>query len=54
MVKAVSEDVFPILMGGNSAFIEAIVSGRFPKKPNIGNSNNYHPNVPNRKEMVSI
>jgi len=42
-VDALSELSFP--------FIAAIASDLFPKKSNIGHSNNYGPNGPNRKRM---
>ena len=51
-VDALSELCSPFLKGGNSAFIAAIASGLFPKT-NIGHSNNYGPNGPNRKKMGS-
>ena len=51
-VDALSELCSPFLKGGNFAFIAAIASGLFPRT-NIGHSNNYGPNGPNRKKIDS-
>ena len=50
-VDALSELFSPFLKGGNSAF-SAIASGLL-RKPNIGHSNNYGSNGPNRNKMGS-
>jgi len=53
-VDALSKLCFPFLEGFNFAFIATIASGFFPKKKaNIGHSNNYGPNGPNRNKMGS-
>jgi len=52
IVDVLSELHSPFLKGGNSAFLTAIASGLF-HKPNIGHSNNYGPNGPNRNQMGS-
>jgi len=52
-IDALSELCSPFLKGGNSTFIAAIASSLFPKKMNIGHSNNYGLNGPNRKKMGS-
>jgi len=51
-VNVLSKLCSPFLKVGNSAIIPAIASGLF-KKPNIGLSNNYSPNGPNRKKIGS-
>jgi len=51
-VDTLSDLWAPFLKVGNSAFIAEIASGLFPKM-NIGQSNNYGPNSPNRKKIGS-
>jgi len=51
-VDALSELGSAFLKGGNSIFNAAIGSGIFPKGE-IGHSNNYGPNGPNRKKTES-
>jgi len=52
MVDALSELCSSFLKGGSSAFIAVIAGGLLPQK-NIGHSNNYGPNGPNRYKMGS-
>jgi len=53
MIDAFSELRSPFLKEGNSVPIAVIVSAVYSKKLNIGHSNNYGPNGPNRKKIGS-